>query len=191
MVNSGRMTEPADTRITVEQIVDEALLLLKEEGFEKLSMRRLATRVGVKAPTLYYYLPDKSALMSAMMERLFGLCLAAVPETDDWQVWMRSFGRGIWQVQDIYPFAGTLIATSMLDDAYFSRLMARLERMLEGLHQPVPELIKLQSAVQSLMTGWATFAHARYVGQLGKVFDVESVAFASLEALIRGWKFPD
>lgn len=179
----------ADTKITFEQIVDEALALLKDEGMDKLSMRRLAARVGVRAPTLYYYLPDKSSLMAAMMERLFGLCLAAVPETGDWREWMRAFGKAIWKVQDVYPFTGTLIAASVLDEEYFGRTVARLRLMLAGFEHPVEELIELQSAVQSLMTGWATFAHARYAGQFDKLFDVEKLALASLDALIRGWQF--
>lgn len=188
MVNSGRMEDKPDLKLTVEQIVDQALELLREEGMEKLSMRRLAARVGVRAPSLYYYLPDKAALMAAMMERLFARCLALIPPTSDWQVWMRGFGRAIWDVQDTYPFTGELITASMLDEDYFVRTTQRLQETLKGFGPPVEELLNLQSAVQSLMTGWSTFAHARYAGQLGRILDVEQLAFVSLEALIRGWR---
>lgn len=190
MVNSERMEDTPDLKLTVEQIVDQALELLREEGMDKLSMRRLAARVGVRAPSLYYYLPDKAALMAAMMERLFARCLVLIPPTSDWQDWMRGFGRAIWDVQDTYPFTGELITASMLDEDYFVRTTQRLQETLKGFEPPVEELLNLQSAVQSLMTGWSTFAHARYAGQLGRILDVEQLAFESLEALIRGWRIP-
>ncbi len=182
------MNNATDPRLTVVQIVDQALELLREEGMDKLSMRRLAARVGVRAPTLYYYLPDKAALMAAMMERLFERCLELAPPTTDWQTWMRGFGRAIWKVQDSYPFTGELITASLLDEDYFARTTLRLQEILRDFEPRVERLMDLQSAVQSLMTGWSTFAHARYAGQLGRILDVERLAFESLDALIRGWR---
>ncbi len=182
------METTTDLKLTVEQIVDQALELLREEGMDKLSMRRLAARVGVRAPTLYYYLPDKSALMAAMMERLFMRCIDLIPPTTDWRDWMREFGRAIWEVQETYPFSGELITASMLDEDFFKRTMARLVTTLTGFGPPVKALLELQSAVQALMTGWSTFAHARYAGQLGRILDVERLAFESLDAMIEGWR---
>ncbi|MCX7283860.1 MAG: helix-turn-helix domain containing protein [Novosphingobium sp.] len=181
------MQTSSDPKLGIEQIVDQALELLREEGMDKLSMRRLAARVGIRAPSLYYYFPDKAALMAAMMERLFGRCLDAIPPTDDWRRWMHGFGRAIWEVQDIYPFTGELITASMLDAEYFRRTTARLQATLARFGEDVDVLMRLQSSVQALMTGWSTFAHARYAGQLGQMFDVEAVAFDSLDALIKGW----
>lgn len=183
------MEAAIDPKLTAEHIVDHALELLREEGMDKLSMRRLAARVGVRAPTLYYYFPDKAALMAAMMERLFTRSLATIPPTKDWRVWMRGFGQAIWATQDTYPFTGELITASMLDDDYFQRTTTRLQATLKEFEPPVEKLMGLQSSVQSLMTGWSTFAHARYAGQLSRIFDLERLAFESLDALIRGWRF--
>jgi AcrR family transcriptional regulator len=41
--------------------------LLEEEGPEALTMRRLADRVGIRAPSLYKHLPDKAALEAAII----------------------------------------------------------------------------------------------------------------------------
>jgi AcrR family transcriptional regulator len=41
--------------------------LLEEEGAEALTMRRLAERVGIRAPSLYKHLPDKAALEAAII----------------------------------------------------------------------------------------------------------------------------
>ena len=49
------------------EIVAAARELLDEEGPSGLSMRRLAQRLGIQAPSLYKHLPDKRALENAII----------------------------------------------------------------------------------------------------------------------------
>ncbi|MGC0421259.1 TetR/AcrR family transcriptional regulator [Embleya sp. AB8] len=49
------------------EIVAAARELLEGEGPEALSMRRIAERVGIKAPSLYKHFSDKSAVESALV----------------------------------------------------------------------------------------------------------------------------
>jgi AcrR family transcriptional regulator len=49
------------------EIVAAARELLEEEGPDALSMRRLAERLGIRAPSLYKHLPDKAALEAAII----------------------------------------------------------------------------------------------------------------------------
>lgn len=46
----------------LDQIAAAARGLLEEEGDAGLSMRRVAERVGIRAPSLYKHVPDKAAL---------------------------------------------------------------------------------------------------------------------------------
>jgi AcrR family transcriptional regulator len=48
-------------------VVVAARRLLEEEGAGALTMRRLAERMGIKAPSLYKHLPDKTALEAAII----------------------------------------------------------------------------------------------------------------------------
>ena len=50
-----------------EEVVLAARRLLEEEGAEALTMRRLAEQLGIKAPSLYKHLPDKTALEAAII----------------------------------------------------------------------------------------------------------------------------
>ena len=50
------------------EIVAAARYLLEHEGEEALSMRRLAERLGMRAPSLYKHVPNKAALEVALME---------------------------------------------------------------------------------------------------------------------------
>lgn len=57
-------------KIERKQAVKEALELLEEVGLDKLSTRKLAQRLGVQQPALYWYFRDKQALLNAMNSEL-------------------------------------------------------------------------------------------------------------------------
>ena len=50
-----------------KEVVAAARRLLEDEGPEALTVRRLAERLGIKAPSLYKHLPDKTALEAAII----------------------------------------------------------------------------------------------------------------------------
>jgi AcrR family transcriptional regulator len=49
------------------EIVEAARELLEQEGAQGLSMRKLADRLGIRAPSLYEHVPDKQALEAALI----------------------------------------------------------------------------------------------------------------------------
>ncbi|GAA3442442.1 TetR/AcrR family transcriptional regulator [Planomonospora venezuelensis] len=51
------------------QIVSAARALLEEEGRDALTMRALADRLGIRAPSLYKHFPDKAAVEAALVEQ--------------------------------------------------------------------------------------------------------------------------
>lgn len=69
------------------QLVEAALALVEEEGPGALSMRRVADRVGIRAPSIYEHLPEKAALEAAVIsvgfERQAEVFEAAVAGADD------------------------------------------------------------------------------------------------------------
>jgi AcrR family transcriptional regulator len=59
---------PAGVRSArADEVVAAARRLLEEEGPEALTMRRLADRLGIRAPSLYKHLPGKAALEAAII----------------------------------------------------------------------------------------------------------------------------
>ena len=57
---------------TRTQILDEAWALADETGIAGLSLRELARRVGMKAPSLYTYFDSKDALFDALFVQGYG-----------------------------------------------------------------------------------------------------------------------
>jgi len=61
--------------LTREQIVSAAIAIVDRESLNALSMRKLASELGVGPMSLYYHVPDKSALHDLILE-------AVMNETD-------------------------------------------------------------------------------------------------------------
>jgi AcrR family transcriptional regulator len=54
------------------QIVAAALRIVDRDGLKALSMRRLGAELGVDPMAVYYYLPNKQALLDAIVEAVMG-----------------------------------------------------------------------------------------------------------------------
>jgi AcrR family transcriptional regulator len=63
------------------EILRAAQRLFLEEGYERTTMRRLASAVGVSATALYVYFPDKDAILHAIAEITFNDMLARLEAT--------------------------------------------------------------------------------------------------------------
>ena len=63
---SGRTGRPPAT--SREQILEAARAILDRDGWEKLTIRRLAAELGVGATTLYHHVRDKDDLLVQLLE---------------------------------------------------------------------------------------------------------------------------
>ncbi|WP_051471329.1 TetR/AcrR family transcriptional regulator [Patulibacter minatonensis] len=74
-----------------QQIVEVGLELLEEDGPEGVSMRLVAARLGVRAPSLYKHLPGKQAMENAMiaigLRRQGAACEQGMREHEDDPLW--------------------------------------------------------------------------------------------------------
>lgn len=98
--SSGQPADNDEARgpLNRDLITDAAIALLDEVGFEKLSTRRLATRLGIQSASLYWHFRNKDALLDAMSARLY---MTHIPEPKeptrgfDWAGWLADGARGI------------------------------------------------------------------------------------------------
>jgi AcrR family transcriptional regulator len=82
--------------ITRERIVAAALELLNEKGMDALTVRALASRLGVGAPALYWHVHNKQELldeMSTVVMRRVTEALSAIPSGADWRDDMAAYAR--------------------------------------------------------------------------------------------------
>ncbi|AEV81337.1 TetR family transcriptional regulator [Actinoplanes sp. SE50] len=57
--------------LSVARVVETGIALADAEGLEGVSMRRVATELGVVPMTLYTYVPDKATLLELMLDRVY------------------------------------------------------------------------------------------------------------------------
>jgi TetR/AcrR family transcriptional regulator, tetracycline repressor protein len=82
--------------VTREAVVDAALALLADGGLEAVSFRRIAARLGVAGPTLYWHVESKRQLMDLMAEELLrraGVDHAGPAGGQPWWEWLRDDAR--------------------------------------------------------------------------------------------------
>ncbi|MFG1990665.1 TetR/AcrR family transcriptional regulator C-terminal domain-containing protein [Actinoplanes sp. NPDC048988] len=109
-----------------EKVIAAAVELLDEGGLDGLTLRRLADRLGVRAPTLYWHVKDKAALITALAEAILSDLRdlrrpAAGEQWDDWLVGVAERLRAAMiahpdgaRVVSAAPLSETLAAVSEL-----------------------------------------------------------------------------
>ncbi|HEX7301572.1 TetR/AcrR family transcriptional regulator C-terminal domain-containing protein [Lentzea sp.] len=94
------------TKVNREAVVSEALALLDEVGLDAVSTRRLAARLNVEQPSLYWHFRTKKDLLAAMAQAAMEPhATQPLPEQgDDWREWFldntRSFRRTLLMRRD-------------------------------------------------------------------------------------------
>src|ERR1700689_2176452 len=84
--------------VSRDDIVAAGLALLDETGLEGLTLRRLAERLGIRAPTLYWHVRDKRELLDLMVSVIMDEALADWREPhpgQPWWDWLAGRARGL------------------------------------------------------------------------------------------------
>lgn len=100
--------------LTRDRIVDEALALLDAEGLAGFSMRRLGTRLGVEAMSIYHHIPNRQAILVAVTERV----LSEIPISEGGMVWraqLETFAEGTYRVLMAHPAVVIILATEVAE----------------------------------------------------------------------------
>jgi TetR/AcrR family transcriptional regulator, tetracycline repressor protein len=107
-VSDTKLHEPA---LDQSQIVQAALVLLDEVGFDGLTMRNLAKKLGVQAASLYWHVRNKQDLLSLLAEEI----CAPMREPDrtlSWQDQLEAMAIEYRQVLLAHRDAAQVLASS-------------------------------------------------------------------------------
>ncbi|WP_242587161.1 TetR/AcrR family transcriptional regulator C-terminal domain-containing protein [Streptomyces sp. MST-110588] len=80
-----RRTSKGEPPLSRARIVEAAVALLDEEGIERLTMRRLAERLGVVAPSLYWHVDTKDDVIDLAVDAIFGEVPPGAGQAADWR----------------------------------------------------------------------------------------------------------
>ena len=110
--------------LTEEQIVDAALDIIRAEGLDALSMRRLSRELGRSAMAPYWYVSDKRELLDLVARKLLSEVALPEPDSGPWEDRLRAVVTGIDARLHDHPG----IATVMLE-----RMRSTDRRLMNGI----------------------------------------------------------
>ena len=90
------------------EVLQAAIELLDEAGLDALTMRLLASRLGVRASALYRHYPSKQALLDAMVAHL--VSSGATPPGGSWEESLRGAASGLREVMLAHRDGARLIS---------------------------------------------------------------------------------
>ena len=165
-------------RLTREKISAAALSIADAEGFEAVSMRRIAARLGVSTMSLYYYVRTKADLVALMDDALMGEIL--VPEGQLPRGWREAISAIARRTRDVFarhPWA----LLSMQGAPPGPNAMRHFEQSLEAVEE-APMSLEGKLAVLQLVDDFV-FGHSLRTAEARDWFGGDSNLARSAEAL--------
>ena len=99
--------------VTRELMIETALRLLDEVGLDGLTVRRLATELGVKSPSLYWHIRTKQELLDGMADAIIRAAGMGPPrDGESWQEWLTRRARSYRKTVLAHRDGARIIATA-------------------------------------------------------------------------------
>ena len=114
-------------------ILHHAFELLNDAGLEGLTLRRLAGRLNVKAPAIYWHFKDKRDLLDEMATQVLRESMeesASLDKLSDWREWAAASYAGLRKILLRYREGAKMFSGTYLTDAeLFAPMEANLRRL--------------------------------------------------------------
>lgn len=178
-------------------ILDATEAILVEEGYESLSMRRVAARCGYTVPTIYHHFGDKTGLIDELLEERFVRLLQRVQRV----------GRSDDPLENMLAYASAFVRFGLQHPTHYRLMMTPRQHPSEPprsaeeartlMEQPLHELAAVgrlysEDAEACVQAMWA-LVHGLIslrTSRLDYPWSKAQVTVA-LEAMIRGMIRPD
>ncbi|MFG2531320.1 TetR/AcrR family transcriptional regulator [Streptomyces sp. NPDC048516] len=142
--------------LTLDRIVTTAVAVADSDGLGALSMRRVATELGVGTMSLYRYVPGKAELLDLMLDKVSAFDAEAHPDpAAGWRPALEALARDNWQLHQRHPWllqvdqARPLLGPNALDSLEYAL------RALAGTGLTDREKIHVMVSFGGFITGTA------------------------------------
>lgn len=125
---------PEEVAAQRQRIMDSASQVMADVGFHHLSMRKLASQLGMTASNIYNYFPNKEVLFIQTRLRGFDMFFAQMNE---------QMGEALNAEQALHQFARLLIGFAQQDPGYY-QLMFQPPRLNLKDTQQVDQELEMQ-----------------------------------------------
>ena len=167
----GRTRRPRGS-LTPEVILDAAEDLAGQ-GFDALTMRAVAARLGAVPMALYNHFVTKEQLVDALLDRVLSR-FEAEPATDDWGEDLRRFARAHRRLLVRHPWAVAPLFTRPNPGLSSVRIGELALRILRRAGLSDTHAVAAFSGIVALNYGWSSFTTARDLDPQGRGHDVSA-----------------
>ncbi len=161
---SGRTGRTPWGSISRDQIIATAVRALKEVGFEQMTIRGLASEMGVAPMSLYRHVRDKDDIIDEVVERLLARVWRPKVDRSDWKAYIAEAADKLRHFLVTQPAA---LHVYLSHPVMSPAALARMESMLEVLRNALGDEDAARRAYAALQT--------------------YTIGFAALEASRAGW----
>jgi TetR/AcrR family transcriptional regulator, tetracycline repressor protein len=114
-------------------ILNQAFSVLNDSGLEGLTLRRLAARLGVRAPAIYWHFKNKRDLLDEMATQVLREALEEAPAfdaTQTWQDWALNYCLGLRRTLLRYREGAKMFSgTYLTDPSLYAPMDASLRKL--------------------------------------------------------------
>ncbi|MFK7842897.1 MAG: TetR family transcriptional regulator [Sphingorhabdus sp.] len=181
------MARRSDIALSKDLICNAALETIEDGGLDSLTMRSLARRLAVQAPSLYAHYRDKSELISDISARYFVEARDAVPDVPAADDWAQQFGVAFYRVLMKNRDAARLFALSQPPSRSEEVSPENAAKPLTQFGMSVSSALAIQAAIISLALGMALDHSNPVTGNfLCRFFVLEDAFQSALSAMVTG-----
>lgn len=118
-------------QISEDKILEASWELLGEDGIEKLSMRRLADRLGIQAPSLYWHFKSKQQLYQRLANHVSKVIVDELHSDGNWKQQLTELAVTTRDVLSRYPCSTQLMMMTLPHDPDIIRFTNRMLSCVE------------------------------------------------------------
>ena len=156
----ARKAAPEAEGLTHEKIVGVALALIAEKGLDAFSLRDVARSLGVYPTALYWYFPNKNALLGEVCTVTMAQAIPARGRLG-WQDWLRTLFRQYRKTMRKHPHMAQLVGARLLSNSENNtQLIERILQALEDAGCPDAHIVTAYNAIVAAMCGYPTMEFA-------------------------------
>ncbi|WP_406861908.1 TetR/AcrR family transcriptional regulator [Streptomyces sp. HUAS MG47] len=140
-----------------DRIVAASVRMLDEEGLAKLSMRKLATELGVTAMSLYWYVDTKDDIIEYALDTCYGeIDLAAVDAAGDWRQRIRTLALAYRRMLVRHPWMSPCAGQYLNIGPHAIAVGSEIQAAIRDTGLPIGRQPSAMSAVFQFVYGYGT-----------------------------------
>jgi TetR/AcrR family transcriptional regulator, tetracycline repressor protein len=165
-------------KVNREILTRGALDLLNEVGLEELTLRRLGTKLKVRAGAMYWHFQSKEELLNEMATLLLADAAPELVPTRrqaDWKMWVTAFGEGLRKALLRYRDGARMVTGTKLTNTEYMRTAERIGRHLMQAGFTLRQGVVLLSTVYNYTLNFVIEEQAVFPqpGKRSEQYDIE------------------